>query len=293
MSKLTLAIPCRNQINDTKGILALMRHNTSEDTEFMIIDNGSTEPLEDFCIRYLRPKKMNFIRNEDNLGMIPTMQQIYDNCTTEYVAVVHNDVYIYEKDWDQHIIRLFDSLPKVGGIGLFGAQGCGPVGERIQDVEYSGQMAGMSNMLEAEIHGMRLKQEYRAAAIFDGFFMAFRKTALPKGFDQRYMFHHIYDRDASLEVLRNGFDNIVANIPCHHIGGITANRADYQEWIDKKIGMMDYKADKFTHDHNSEIFKKKWESVLPLYVNNDFSFRTGDQQQWKYKGDDIRRLQSV
>jgi hypothetical protein len=165
-------------------------------------------------------------------------------------------------------------MPHLGGIGFFGAQGCGPVGERIQDVPAPDTMAGFSNMLEAEHHGFRLEEEYRPAAIFDGFMMIFRKEMLDKGngFDQRYHYHHIYDRDASLESLRRGYTNIVVNVPCHHVGGTTANRSEYQEWIKERLHRDD--ADKYTHDENSRIFKSKWDGMLPLYIENDFGYRT-------------------
>ena len=285
---LTVVIPYLNQLNDTKGPMGCLRHNTSETTEWLIIDNGSTEKIEQFFLRYLRPKRMNFIRNEENIGMLKTMQQGYENADTDIIAFLHNDVFIFERDWDKRILSYFEQQLDLGGIGLFGAQGCGLIGERIQDVPSPDVMAGMSNMLEAEIHGMRMAEPWRNVAIFDGFAMIFRKEALKKsnGFDQRYHYHHLYDRDASLEVLKNGYRNIVVDIPCHHLSGLTANRTDYQEWINKKTNRPD--GDKWTHDDNSVIFKNKWADMLPLYVENDGSFRANSSGQWQFKGDKIK-----
>lgn len=286
---MTLAIAIMNQTHDTKGILELLRVNTSEETEYLVIDNGSNEPVEDLFRRYIRPKRLNYIRNEENIGLVKTMQQMYEQCETDVLAILHNDVYVYEKDWDQRVLKYFQDIPKLGAAGFFGAAGCGPLGERIQDVPIPGMMAGMSNMLEAEIHGMRLDTEWAPCAIFDGLGMIFSMEMLKagNGFDQRYVFHHLYDRDAGLESLRRGYKNIVVNVPCHHVGGMTANRAEYQTWIDKKMNMTDYKADSFTHDENSKRFADKFKDVLPLYVEPDFSLRTGTQGQWDFKGDQI------
>ncbi len=203
-----------------------------------------------------------------------------------------NDLLVYEKDWDKRVVKLFEEIDKLGGVGFFGSQGCGPLGERIQDVPSPSVMAGMSNMLEAELHGMRMDQEWKPVAIFDGLAMVFSMEMLKKGngFDQRYKWHHIYDRDASLESLRRGYKNVVMNVPCHHLSGITANRPEYQKWIDLKVGTSGFVGDKYTHDENSRIFKEKFEKVLPLYVENDFSFRTGKQGQWDFKGDAILKL---
>ncbi len=287
MKKLTICLPILNQLNDIKPALALFRHNTNPETEWMIIDNGSTEPVEPFIRTFIKPKKLNYIRNNENIGMVKTMQQAYENCETEILAVTHSDVFVYEKDWDQRMLRLFEDMPKLGGIGFFGAQGCGPNGERIQDVKIPGQMAGMSNLLEAEIHGMRLEEEFKPCAIFDGFMTLFRMEMLKKGggFDQRYLLHHFYDRSAGLQSLALGYQNIVVNVPCHHVSGLTANRSDYQLWVQKKLDRVD--ADKFTHDSNMELFKKIWNEVLPVYVEGDFSFRAGQQGQWDFKGDKI------
>jgi len=281
---------------------------TSEDADYIFIDNGSTDPVENFLIRHLKPKRMNYIRNNRNIGLLKTYQQIYEACDTDILAITHNDVLIYEKDWDKRIVSYFEKMPNVGAAGFFAAQGCGPSGERIQDVPQPGMMSGWSNMLEAEVHGMRMNEPWHAAGIFDGLMMIFRMDMLRKagGFDQRYKYHHIYDRDASLESLRHGYDNIVVNVPCHHLGGVTANRSDYQNWIKDRLTKdgvdlksstegdiyhkKDESADMWTHNENSKTFAEKWKDVLPLYVENDFSFRTEQRGQWNFKGDKIRHL---
>lgn len=295
--KVTLAIPIYNQLNDCKGILALFRHNTSEETEFLIIDNGSTDPVEDFVQRQMKPKRLNFIRNKENLGMVKTLQQMYENCDTDILVITHNDVFIYEKDWDKRIAQVFEANHNIGVLGLFGSQGCGERGERYQDVpvHLAGSMAaGFSNMLEAEIHGLRLHDNLRACSILDGFFLAINMKLLKQtnGFDQRYQFHHYYDRDISLESLRHGYSNFVVNIPSHHLSGLTANRGDYQKWVREKVEstkqIITESGDQWAHDHNMELFLNKWRSATPLYIQDDGSFRSGGI--YNFKGDAITKL---
>jgi len=287
---LSIAIPVMNQLQDAKGPLGLLKNITSEDVEFIFIDNGSTDDYESFLIRTLKPKKMQYIRNKHNLGVIPTMQQAYEACTSDVLALTHNDVLVYEKDWDKRVLKYFEEMPDVGAAGFFGAQGCGPIGERIQDVPVPGIAAGFSNMLEAEQHGMRMSKGWKPAAIFDGFMMLFRMEMLKKGngFDMNYKHHHLYDRDASLESIKRGYKNIVVDVPCHHLSGLTANRTEYQEWINKKTGRGD--GDKWIHDDNTRVFNEKFKDVLPLYVEDDFSFRTGSQGHWEFKGDAITKM---
>jgi glycosyltransferase involved in cell wall biosynthesis len=287
---LTMAIPVMNQLNDCKGILGQLRSVTSNDTEWLIVDNGSTDPYEDFLTRYLKPTRLNYIKNKENLGLVKTYQQMYENCGTDLIAFLHNDVFIYEKDWDKRVIKKFEEMPDLGAIGFFGAQGVGPIGERIQDIEIPGQMAGWSSMLEADVHGMRLHDEFKPAAVFDGFAIIMRMEILKKagGIDQTYQFHHLYDRELGLLTLAYGYKNIVLNIPCHHWSGMTANRPEYQTWIDKKTQNKGYIGDKYTHDKNTQIFNEKWRDYLPIYIENDFSFRKGQTNNaWDFKGDKI------
>lgn len=288
--KLSIAIPVMNQLQDAKGVLGLLKYMSSDDVEFIIIDNGSTDNYEDFLLHTLKPKKMQYIKNKKNVGMVVSMQQAYEACTSDVLALTHNDVLIYEKNWDKRVLKYFEEMPDVGGMGFFGAQGCGPVGERIQDVPVSGIAAGMSNMLEAELHGMRMEKDWNYCAIFDGLMMIFRMKMLKKGngFDQTYKYHHLYDRDASLEVLKRGYTNIVVNVPCHHLSGLTANRSEYQNWINKMTGQEN--GDKWIHDDNSRVFAEKFKDVLPLYVENNGSFRTGTQGHWQFKGSAITKM---
>lgn len=296
--QMTIAIPIMDQLSDAIGILKLLRDNTSRNVEFLIIDNGSTDPVEDVFRRYIRPAKLNYIRNEQNIGLVKTMQQAYENCKTEYLTILHDDVFIYEKNWDITVLELIKNIGNIGVAGFFGVQGIGKVGERIQDVEYENQAPGMSNMLEAEKHGMRLKSDWSACASVDGFAMIINMELLNKtnGFDQRYQYHHYYDRDICLESLRYGYNNIVVGVMCHHLSGLTANRGQYQNWIDEKTAKDRTEdqelrtGDKWTHDTNAKIFYDKWNEVTPLYVLSDFSFRQNNiQYQFgEYQGDKIR-----
>jgi hypothetical protein len=219
--------------------------------------------------------------------MVATYNQIFNLAQTELVAIIHNDVYIFEKNWDRRVVHTFQTIESLGSLGFFGAAGCGPIGERLQDQEFPGQMAGISNLLEAEQHGIRLRQDWAPAAILDGFAMVFNREMIKKGggLDPRYQYHHLYDRELPLMSLSLGYKNVVLNVPCHHQSGLTANRVGYQTWINQKLKRQD--ADKFTHDANTAYFKKKWSHALPLYINSNFSFRTGSWHQYPLKGNSI------
>jgi hypothetical protein len=81
------------------------------------------------------------------------------------------------------------------------------------------------------------------------------------GFDQRYKSHHIYDLDASLTSIKLGYKNIVINLPCHHLSGLTANN-------DAKLT-----SGPDVHAANSKLFLDKWGSELGVTVDDDFNYR--------------------
>lgn len=300
--KMTVCIPVINGLREIMPALALLKYNTSPETEWIIIDNGSTDPIEDYIRKYIKPKRLNFIRNETNPGLNKNRQFAYESMESDILAWFHGDLFVYEKDWDKRIISYFEKMPDLGVVGFFGAQGSMPNGGRIQDVDYQGQQSGWSNMVEAEIHGKRLKEPYHACAIFDDFSMIFSKKMLDqtKGFDQNYKYHHMTDRDASLESLKHGFKNIVADVYCHHVGNLAASNPLYQKWQEETIGNPTDSIE--IHNENTKHFEKKWKDVLPLYVQDDFSFRTGPMpfpyvdmgggfhQHLEYKGDAITKM---
>jgi glycosyltransferase involved in cell wall biosynthesis len=286
--KLTLAIPFFNQLNDVKGIMGLLKHVTSPSVEWLIIDNGSSDPVEDFFYHTLKPKRLEYVKNGSNVGMVATYNQIFSLIQTDIVAILHNDVFIFEKGWDKRVVTYFETINRLGSLGFFGAQGVGTIGERIQDPEFPGQMAGISHMLEASQHGLDMQEAYRPCAILDGFAMVFNMHMIKQagGLDTRYHYHHLYDRDLPLTSLSLGYKNIVVNVPCHHQSGVTANRHQYQAWIDSQLKMKSG-GDQWTHEENSKLFAKKWQSALPLYIESDFTFRKGRHHQWDFKGDAI------
>jgi len=284
---ITVCIPLINGLREAMPALALLKVNTTDDVEWMIIDNGSTESVEKYIMNYIKPKKLNYIRNEDNPGLIKNNQFAYENTDSDIIIYLHADTFIYEKNWNRRIEKYFEEIPNLGMAGLFGAQGCGKDGGRVQKVESFRFQAGLSNMVEAEIHGRRLHEPYRACAIYDSFGMMCSRKMLnaTKGFDMNYKYHHYYDRDLPLESLRHGFKNIVVNIYCHHVGNIAASTPLYQEWQKKTIGNATDSIQ--IHNMNKEYFMKKWDEVLPLYVNKDFTFLSTDYGDWRFTGDKI------
>jgi GT2 family glycosyltransferase len=192
--RLTLAIPVMNQLEDTKGMWGCHIANIrdKENVELLVIDNGSTDGTQEFLNRYVFPYFPNhkLVHNQENVGVLKSMNQCIKESSGDVIAILHNDVYVLEYGWDDRIMQQFKTIPKLGLAGFLGAQGVGWTG---------GRQNTFSNMLEAEIHGARERGQ-RRVAIFDGLSLIGRREMFEAvgGFDEGYTIHHFYDRDISL-----------------------------------------------------------------------------------------------
>lgn len=268
---ISIVVVYYDQLQETKGVITLL-NEMSHDVEWIVVDNGSTDKVEDFFMKTLKPKRFEYIRNEKNEGVIKAYNQAFKAANTDIVAYLHNDFYIYENGWEMRMQKLFEKINNLGIIGTHGSQGVYNDGYLLNS---------WSNMLEAEIHGSRLKEEFLPVAVLDGQTLICSKEMLKKtgGFDERYGYFHFYDKDISLESLAAGYKNIVVNMFCHHDIGKTSRNEKYKSFINKKTNQND--GDKWLYDHNSQLFNEKWGpkgyDVLPLYIQSDGEFLGKDR----------------
>lgn len=284
--QLSIIIPIMGQLNDTKAAMSSVFHSCAnlEDHEIVIINN-TLDPNERLEIkmwieRFLPVKnKQKFIYYEqENPGMVMTMQKGYELATGDVLAFFHNDVVIYDYGWDRFCLERYESNPRLGLAGFFGHQGIHL---------NAGRQDCWTNMLEAEYHGNRLGyREVKPIISVDGFSIICRKEMLDKrnGFDvETYKYHHKYDNDIGLESIARGFDNEVWGIPCHHISGVTANRPDWQNQATSLMGNpTNVSGDQAIMDMNIQSFNGKWSPYMPLFVNNNYEL-SSDAIRTKYQ----------
>ncbi len=259
--KTLIAIPVMGQFEIGRISLHCFDQLTSDSSEFLLIDNTpDPTPWARFALD--RSQRWFYIWNKNNIGLIKSIQQAYeyaDRYEYDILILTHNDVWIYNWSWDYHIKFAFEEVEKLGGVGLFGSKGCGREGHRLDTFGSLVEMSGHGRSLTC------VEGDWEPAVTFDGFFMAYSMEMLRKvgGFDQRYVNHHIYDLDASLTSIDLGYKNIVMNIPCHHLSGLTANN-DAKNTCGPDV-----------HQHNSKLFLEKWKGKLGVTVDEDFNYRWG------------------
>jgi hypothetical protein len=154
--------------------------------------------------------------------MMKAYQRIFEQTSQGIIGYMHDDVVIYEDDWDVRVMREFKD-PAVGMVG-FGA-GVSVGTPDIYQVPYHFAQIGrgtfLSNLRKAESHGGRFTGA-RDVACFDGFAIFVRRAILqkcggwPVGTPVNYW---IYDEMISLESLRQGYRNRLVGIDCDHLEG--------------------------------------------------------------------------
>lgn len=262
---LSLVIAVMNELDGTRACWDLLLEHTLGDFELVVIDNGSTDGTPEFLDQHVRPRvpRYRYVRNPENVGVWASLQQGYEEAAGDVIAFPHNDVCIYERGWNERVTGYFEAIPDLGLAGFHGSRGCLPGAPWRLD--------SFSNMADAERHGARLAAEVLPVAVVDGFCLICLRAMLDAtgGFDQGYDYHHWYDYDVSLSSLRAGYRNIVVNVPCHHLDGVTSVSPAYQEWINGKLGTPAGNGEAL---HRNKIrYLEKWSGFLPVYVNDDFS----------------------
>ena len=285
MGNFKVAMAVCNQAEATRLCLSSLQ-DTAQGwiDDIIILDNGSTEDIRGIA----EMNRAKYVRNERNEGLIGPYNQLIEAAgECEWLALIHNDIVIHEKDWVARVLDTVDEIEgelgrktNVGIVGFAGSRGAGPIGERI---------GFASNLRDvAEFHGRR-EPDWMPAAILDGAVLICRSEMLRKvgGFDRAYKFHHLYDYDISMTSLSAGYRNIVVGVDFTHRGGITACQGDAQASFalvvaeDPELAAHLVKLRETNSgttpemaimDYNIQVFRRKWchSGMLPIYFDQDF-----------------------
>lgn len=96
-TKLTIVIPCYNQINYLRELLESLKGQTFKDFSVVIIDDGSVEDYPGLIYGFKCFFPISYIRNEKNRGAINNMfYAITYPVDTEYIACLHEDDFLHD-----------------------------------------------------------------------------------------------------------------------------------------------------------------------------------------------------
>lgn len=195
------------------------------------------------------------MRMSENMGMLGNLRQIRNICETPIAGIVHCDTFLFGVDWGNVVTNSLLE-PRVGIVGMFGANGCDPTGVR---------MGNYTSLVNAGAHGIKWDKR-RYCAILDGFAMFYKTELLRKSIiSHQYIEQGQYDYDMSLESLRLGYVNVMCPIPCTHVSGITGATGIWVNYLKNKYKREN--AYEYVANNNYNFWKRKWQEFLPVNVN--------------------------
>lgn len=271
MIKLSICIGVLNQFDVARKAIELLSENLQypEEVEIIAIDNGSDQ-------EFTAPGAVKVVRNQANSGNYALFEQAASLAQGEIVAIIHSDVFIYEKGWDVKVCGVFsdnDDLGLAGFIGsteidLFGGRGMGTVSNM------QGREVGEWRGSAAQIHGKRDEGFIKDGSVVDGCVMIFRKSVLESiPFREDYPPHHFYDRLFSCQVLQMGYKVGILGIPFDHISGQTANKEGKWQQTSSFWFKLHYGIDT----------PQQWAEIHKDWVNNPKNPSRGKvPDQWDY-----------
>jgi len=223
-------IICSKNKTLSKELVNNINNTVGIDYEIISIDNSENEYS---------------IFSAYNLGISKSKHQ--------YICFVHEDVFFHSTNWGEKVIAHLQD-PNTGIIGLAGAgivtrvpaswTSLLSISENIIQSDRSGNKTTKINRIP-----INYSQSERSVIILDGVFMCMRRELMDKiHFDENLNGFHGYDFDISIQSTVNGYvNNVIYDIEIEHFSRGKTDKAYFRNLI--------------------TIFKK-WESHLPLFLNN-------------------------
>lgn len=239
-----------------KCIGLLHRNATDPETALYVIDNGSKNALDS--------AHAFVIRNEENRGMVGSLNQAVEHSTADVIVYLHSDMYLYEEGWDRKIIHAFKSDPKLAALGVVGAE--------VAEAD-GGRSRVWCSFRDWPIHGSHPRKEITPVALLDGCLMAFRRSVLQETNldaleENGYLFS--YDKDLTLTLTMDSHRVAVIDLDCQHIGGQTSCREEFNDTLKSQGLNLD---DMYKESERRYI--EKWKPCFPVAVMQDWTVHVG------------------
>jgi GT2 family glycosyltransferase len=232
----SIVIPNFNGRFILEDCLESIDKSSQKPKEIIVVDNGSTD--DSLLFLKLNYQKVKVIKNTKNLGFAAAVNQGVKKSSSNWVAVVNNDV-VLDKNWLKEIQKGITKY-KQENVGCF----CGLVfdkaGKKIegQGLEYHiyGKAGNIGN--GTKFQKLNDKENYVFGS--SGAAAVYNKKALSKAgwFDNNF-FAYLEDVDLSLRLQANGFKTVfLPKAVSFHKGGATSHqmgnlreRKTFENWF--------------------------------------------------------------
>lgn len=266
-----------------RAITQLLR--VSREFNLLLINNGANEPVsvKSDTGTYSNLKRMVVLHNEKNMGYLPMLKQSLEYVgENDLLVFMHNDVLIWDENWDRYVRNVFDENPKLALAGLFGAPGVASDGGRMFATSH---MVGKEWGTEGELHGTIMPHlSVKPASVLDSLCMIFRKKALDEvGIPDDWPPHHWSDRLFCTRFIEHGWKVAVLGLAFDHYGGGSGGTTIdtfSQEWVLQNFGeaLGPEEANMRLYMEGLRIWNRDYADKLSLIADDwDYIWRTHRQ----------------
>jgi len=254
MKEIDIIVGYCEKVNSTIRLLKSLENIYTN--HLILVDNATSKEENDKLDNYLKDKWKDItkIRLETLIGIPATYNKALEKIKYKYAFFIHNDMELFDSEWQNKMFDFINNNERVGLLALAGRQTILNWGVADEGTTKH----NMRHLIQAKIH-YPMKAPFEKVAVIDGcgFIM---NTEMNLKFDERYLVHHYYDLDISMQVYERGFECWACNVECEHWGdieGSTRHVKQYKDAINNDSGLL---------INNRQKFVEKWKGKLPFSV---------------------------
>lgn len=109
--RVSICIPTYNRASMVRLAIESALGQTYQDIEVVVVDNASTDNIEEVIADYSDPR-LRLVKNRENVGQFGNFNRCIEVSRGEFLHILHSDDYI-EPDFTEICVRFFDSHPGV------------------------------------------------------------------------------------------------------------------------------------------------------------------------------------
>lgn len=117
-SAVTICILHYNKLDRLKNTIDSIDENTTEEYKIKILNNGYiNSEISEYLTQLQTREDVKILFSDKNLGCPPGRHRLLSQIETPYVMTLDDDMYV-EEGWFSEILRIFESEPSVGVVGV-------------------------------------------------------------------------------------------------------------------------------------------------------------------------------
>jgi len=290
---ISVIIPTWEELMFTAQCLSSLFKVVPEDSEVIVIDNGSLDGTVGYLEDLSRiEKRLKVVKFSENKGFAPAINEGIRNSSGSVVVIANNDVLFPDKTFERLLDCLTHSetllgLKKVGAVGPISNKAAGVPNEQFQGSQTFENVSKFAEMIFSRSRG-----EWRQVGFLSGFCLAMKREFLDdvamidKGpvqfFDEIFIPGGWEDNDLAIRAAEKGWALVnAADTFVFHFGSKTISKFPHL-----RLGTAN--RDVFYRKHRRHEVKN--EKVLIYYDGEEFPIRSIDEIGTLITAKDLREL---